>query len=167
MTSSRPEIDAVVVGSGPNGLTAAVVLARAGLEVLVLEAEDGIGGGTRTVDLSLAPGIRHDLCSAVHPMALASPVLRAFDLEGRGVDMRVPEVSFAQPLIAEPSALSWRDLDRTVDGLGADGPAWRRTVGALDAHHEERGDLTPGTSARARARPSPRRDCAPRRPWAR
>ena len=144
MTSSRPEIDAVVLGSGPNGLTAAVVLARAGLEVLVLEAEDGIGGGTRTVDLSLAPGIRHDLCSAVHPMALASPVLRAFDLEGRGVDMRVPEVSFAQPLIAEPSALSWRDLDRTVDGLGADGPAWRRTVGALAAHHEELVDLTLG-----------------------
>jgi phytoene dehydrogenase-like protein len=117
----------VVVGSGPNGLAAAVTLARAGLGVEVLEAESTIGGGARTLDLDLAPGVMHDVCSAVHPLVLASPFLRAFDLPARGVEMLVPEVSYAQgidPADGGP-ALAWRDLERTAAGLGADGPAWR------------------------------------------
>lgn len=138
------DIDAVVVGSGPNGLAAAVTLARAGLRVQVLEAQETIGGGSRTLDLGLAPGITHDLCSAVHPMALASPFFRAFDLPGRGVELAVPEASYAQPLDEEPAAIAWHDVDRTADGLGADGPMWRRTLGVLAEHSELVVDLALG-----------------------
>lgn len=84
--------DAVVVGSGPNGLAAAVILARAGLSVTVLEAESTYGGGARTVDLGLAPGVVHDVCSAVHPMGVASPFMVDFDLGARGVQLLEPEV---------------------------------------------------------------------------
>lgn len=138
------QLDAVVVGSGPNGLAAAVTLARAGLSVQVLEAQDTVGGGSRTLDLGLADGIVHDLCSAVHPMALASPFFRAFDLPSRGVELAIPEASYAQPLDDEPAAIAWHDLDRTVEGLGMDGPVWRRTLGALARHSELVVDLALG-----------------------
>jgi len=117
--------DAVVVGSGPNGLAAAVTLARVGVRVTVLEAEETVGGGARTLDLGLTPGLLHDVCSAVHPLAWASPFFRAFDLEAHGVELRTPEVSYAQPLDGRPAAVAFRDLTRTVERLGPDGPAWR------------------------------------------
>ena len=117
-------VDAVVVGSGPNGLAAAVTLARAGLEVLVLEANDTVGGGARTLDLGLADGILHDVCSAVHPLAWASPFFRELGLAER-VELVVPEVSYAQPLDGGRAGLAFRDLSRTVESLGVDGPAWR------------------------------------------
>ncbi|MGN6300639.1 MAG: phytoene desaturase family protein, partial [Angustibacter sp.] len=123
-------VDAVVVGAGPNGLAAAVVLAAAGLQVEVLEAAPTVGGGARTAELTL-PGFRHDVCSAVHPLAVASPFLRALDLGRRGVEMLQPEVAYAQPLDGGRAGLAWRDLARTADGLGADGDAWRDLVGPL------------------------------------
>lgn len=126
MGSAREVTDAVVVGSGPNGLAAAVTMARAGLDVVVLEAEETIGGGARTLDLELAGSLDHDVCSAVHPLATASPFLAAFDLPARGVELIAPEISYAHPLDAARAGLAWRDLARTVEGLGGDGPAWRR-----------------------------------------
>jgi phytoene dehydrogenase-like protein len=114
--------DVVVVGAGPNGLAAAVTLARAGLSVQVLERNSTPGGGARTAELTL-PGYRHDVCSAVHPMALASRFFREFQLERR-VELRQPPVSFGHPLDAGRAAIAYRDLDRTVAGLGRDGPAY-------------------------------------------
>jgi phytoene dehydrogenase-like protein len=124
------DIDVNVVGSGPNGLAAAVLLARAGLRVMVWEAAAEPGGGARTSELTL-PGYQHDVCSAVHPMALASPFFRAFDLPSRGVEMLQPSVAYAHPLDGGRAALAWSDLDRTVDGLGIDGAAWRSLFAPL------------------------------------
>jgi len=127
--------DVVVVGSGPNGLAAAVVMARAGLEVRVFEAQDSIGGGARTLDLGIAPGLVHDLCSAVHPMAATSPFFRAFDLASR-VELRYPDVSYAHPLDGGRAGLAYRDLERTAAGLGPDGRAWLRLMRPLVDHAE-------------------------------
>ncbi|MFF0491757.1 phytoene desaturase family protein [Nocardia sp. NPDC003482] len=117
--------DAVVVGAGPNGLAAGVILARAGLEVEVYEAGETIGGGCRTAESTL-PGYHHDVCAGAHPMAVASPFFRAFDLAAHGVEMLTPEASYAHPLDGGVAGVAWRDLDRTVAGLGRDGAAWRR-----------------------------------------
>ncbi|MEN2740450.1 NAD(P)/FAD-dependent oxidoreductase [Microbacterium sp. X-17] len=120
---------ATIVGSGPNGLAAAVTLARAGLHVRVLEAQDGIGGGARTVESTL-PGFRHDLGSTVHPAAIASPFFRAFGLD-RHVDWIVPDISYAHPLDGGRAAIAWHDLERTADALGHDGHHWRALVRPL------------------------------------
>ena len=121
--------DAIVVGAGPNGLAAAVTLARAGLAVTVHEREATIGGGSRTAELTL-PGFRHDVCSAVHPLAFASGFFRRFGLEKR-VEFFVPELSYGHPFDGGRAGLAWRDLDRTVDELGRDGSAYRRLMGPL------------------------------------
>lgn len=114
---------AVVVGAGPNGLAAAVTLARAGVPVRVVERMDAIGGGARTAEVTL-PGFRHDICSAVHPMAYASAFFTQFGLRER-VQFVDPEIPYAHGLDADRVVQAWRDLDRTVEGLGPDGPAFR------------------------------------------
>ncbi|MGH3785512.1 MAG: phytoene desaturase family protein [Pseudonocardiaceae bacterium] len=122
--------DAVVVGSGPNGLVAAVTMAQAGRRTLLVEAADRIGGGLRTEELTL-PGFRHDVCATVLPLALASPAFRALRLEDDGVRWTHPPVAAAHPLDDRDAALVYRDLDATVAGLGTDGRRWRATVGAI------------------------------------
>jgi phytoene dehydrogenase-like protein len=123
-------MDVTVVGSGPNGLSAAVICARAGLKVQVLEAQPTFGGGARSaVDFEF-PGILHDVCSAVHPLALASPFFAEFNLTARGVRLTVPEISYANPLPGRPAAIAYRDLVRTCAEL-ENGESWRRFLGPL------------------------------------
>jgi phytoene dehydrogenase-like protein len=123
-------MDITVVGSGPNGLTAAVICARAGFSVRVVEAQPTAGGGARTAPDPEFPGVRHDICSAVHPLALASPFFAEFDLRARGVQLSVPDVSYANPLPGRPGAIAYRDLERTCAEL-ADGASWRTLLGPL------------------------------------
>ncbi|WP_343710248.1 NAD(P)/FAD-dependent oxidoreductase [Mycobacterium sp.] len=123
-------MDVTVVGSGPNGLAAAVICARAGLSVHVVEAESTLGGGARTATDPEFPGVAHDVCSAVHPLALASPFFAEFDLPARGVQLAVPEISYGNPLPGRPAAIAYRDLDRTCAEL-AHGASWRRLLGPL------------------------------------
>jgi phytoene dehydrogenase-like protein len=120
---------ATVVGSGPNGLACAVELARNGVAVTVLEAEERIGGGARSGDLTV-PGLVHDLCSAVHPMAVASPFFRELGLERHGLEWRWPEIDLAHPLEGGRAAAMRRSIEATAGALGPDGPAWRRLFGA-------------------------------------
>ncbi|MFF7353901.1 phytoene desaturase family protein [Streptomyces filipinensis] len=122
--------DAIVVGAGPNGLAAAVALARRGLKVTVLEAADEIGGGTRSSELTL-PGLLHDHCSAVHPLGVGSPFLRTLGLERYGVDWAWAEVDLAHPLDGGRAGVLLRSMERTVRGLGVDGPAWERLFAPL------------------------------------
>jgi len=116
---------AVVVGSGPNGLAAAVTLARAGISVTVLETAQRLGGGARSSELTL-PGLVHDDCSAIHPMGVASPFLRSLDLEKYGLRWRWAPIDLAHPLDGGRAGVLTRSLDETVEHLGRDGPAWRR-----------------------------------------
>src|SRR6266536_3209557 len=126
----RPKHDAVVVGSGPNGLAAAIELARAGRSVVVLEAEEVPGGGTRTEELTL-PGFLHDVCSSAHPVGAASPFFASLPLADLGVHWVQPGAPLAHPLDDGSAAVAERSLDQTAVGLGRDGPEWRRTFGPL------------------------------------
>ena len=123
---------AIVVGSGPNGLACAVALAREGVEVTVLEAEPDIGGGARSGEATL-PGLVHDFCSAVHPMAVGSPFLRSLGLGRHGLEWRWPEVDCAHPLDDGTAGVMYREVAATEEALGEDGPAWRRLFGRPSA----------------------------------
>jgi phytoene dehydrogenase-like protein len=127
------DFDAVVVGSGPNGLAAAVTLTAAGLRVLVVEGAATPGGGCRTEELTL-PGYRHDVCSAAHPLAVASPFFRRFGLEQRGVELGYPPVDFAHPLDGGRAAVVTRSVSDTAQALGHDATAYRRAFGPLAEH---------------------------------
>ena len=126
---------AVVVGSGPNGLAAAVALAKAGVQVTVLEAADEVGGGARSSE-AILPGLLHDHCSAFHPMAVGSAFLNSLGLDRHGLRWCWPEIDCAHPLDGGDAGVLRRSLDDTVAGLGADGPRWRAAFGAPSARFD-------------------------------
>ncbi len=115
--------DAVVVGAGPNGLSAAIVLQQAGLSVLILEAKEQIGGGLRSAELTL-PGYLHDVCSAIHPLAVSSPFLKTLPLKNHGLDFVYPEVSAAHPFDNGDAAVLKDTAEETASGLGSDAGAY-------------------------------------------
>jgi phytoene dehydrogenase-like protein len=115
--------DAVVVGSGPNGLAAAIVLARSGLRTLLREAQPTLGGGLRSAELTL-PGFVHDVCSAVHPLALSSPFFRTLPLAEHGLEWIQPSAALAHPLDDGRAAMLEQSIDETIRGLGPDGRGW-------------------------------------------
>jgi phytoene dehydrogenase-like protein len=129
------ELDAIVVGAGPNGLAAAIALAQAGRSVRVLEAAPTVGGGTRTAELTL-PGFRHDVCSAIHPLGLASPFLRRLPLAAHGLEFAQPEIALAHPLADGSAVALHRSVDETARGLGPDGDAYRALMGPIVADWE-------------------------------
>jgi phytoene dehydrogenase-like protein len=116
---------ATVVGAGPNGLAAAVVLAEAGVRVTVIEANDEIGGGTRSGE-AIVPGLLHDHCSAIHPMAVGSPLLDRLRLSEYGLSWRWTEIDCVHPLDGGSAGVLYRSVETTAQGLGADGDRWRR-----------------------------------------
>jgi phytoene dehydrogenase-like protein len=131
LASARPDpIDAVVVGSGPNGLAAAITLAGAGRSVVVYEAAPTIGGGMRSAALTL-PGFIHDVCSTVQSFARASPFLRALPLAGHGLELIDPPAPLAHALAPGRSVVLERTVEATAAGLGRDGDAYRRHLGPL------------------------------------
>lgn len=125
--------DVVVIGSGPNGLAAAITLAQAGLEVLVVEAKATPGGGMRTQEVTL-PGFRHDICSAIHPLGLASPFFCSLPLADYGLEWILPPVSLAHPLDGGAAVAVTCSLDETAADLGSDGAMWRRLFAPLVAN---------------------------------
>ena len=131
--------EAIVVGSGPNGLACAAALARQGVGVTVLEAQDTLGGGARSAELTL-PGLVHDVCSAVHPMGVGSPSFRSLGLERHGLEWRWPEVDCAHPLDDGSAGVMLRSIEATAHGLGVDGSAWRRAFEAPSASFDALAD---------------------------
>ena len=130
--------DAIVVGAGPNGLAAAITIARAGHSVAVYEAAATIGGGTRTEELTL-PGFRHDVCSTILPLTLASPFFRSIDLAARGIEIVQPDAPVGHALDGGQAAVIERSVDATAAALGRDGRAWRRLFGPLVADADKLG----------------------------
>jgi phytoene dehydrogenase-like protein len=133
---------AVVVGSGPNGLAAAIHLARNGLDVQLLEAADRIGGGLRSTSNLTVPGVVHDHCAAIHPMGVGSPFFAELELERFGLVWRWPEIDCAHPIDGGEAGLLYRSLDSTAAGLGVDGARWRALfAGLVDSYELLAADL--------------------------
>jgi phytoene dehydrogenase-like protein len=122
--------DVVVIGSGPNGLSAAIVAVQRRLSTLVVEANDTIGGGLRSAELTL-PGFVHDVCASVHPMGISSPFFRSLPLGHHGFEWIVPGAAAAHPLDSGDATILWNDVERTAAGLGADAGRWKRGIGAV------------------------------------
>lgn len=121
---SETFFDAVIVGSGPNGLSAAIEMARAGLSVCVLEAKETIGGGARTAELT-APGFHSDICSAIHPIGVVSPFFKTLPLESWGVEWVYPPIALAHPFDDGGAALMYKSLEATAETLAPDGESYR------------------------------------------
>src|SRR5512142_3258665 len=126
-------LDAIIVGSGPNGLAAAITLARAGRSVRVYEANDTIGGGTRSEALTL-PGFIHDTCSTVQALTVVSPFFQSLPLEKYGVELIYPDAALAHPLDDGTAAVLERSMDATCETLGSDAKAYRRLMQPLVKH---------------------------------
>src|SRR5258708_24011838 len=136
-----PDYDAIVVGAGPNGLAAAITPARAGWKVLVREAKDTVGGGTRTEELTL-PGYWHDVCSAIHALGVGAPLMTSLPLAEHGLEWIHPDVPLAHPFDDGTAALLSRSIEATGQTLGQDAAAYRRVM-AFTADHWDQlaGDL--------------------------
>jgi phytoene dehydrogenase-like protein len=133
--------DAIIIGSGPNGLAAAITLVQNEQKVLVLEAKDTIGGGTRTAEITL-PGFQHDICSAIHPLGIASPFFRQLPLTDFGLEWIFPPVALAHPLDGGHSAIITRSMDESAASMGVDGSAYRKLMLPLmDPWQEILGDI--------------------------
>lgn len=126
----KRDYDAVIVGSGPNGLAAAITLQAEGLSVIVIEAKETIGGGARSAELTL-PGFIHDVCSAIHPLGASSPFFSRLPLEKHGLEYLYPALDAAHPFDDGSVAVLTRDIDKTATYLGADGPVYRRVMRPL------------------------------------
>ena len=131
--SRRHSYDAIVVGAGPNGLAAAITLARAGRSVLVLEAKETIGGGSRSMELTF-PGFVHDVCSAIHPMGIASPFFRSLPLEQHGLQWIHPSAPLAHPFDDGTAALLERSIEATGATLGRDAEVYHKLMAPLVSH---------------------------------
>ena len=125
MGKNKYDYDQIVIGSGPNGLAAAIELARNGQRVLVVEAAETVGGGTRTANLTI-PGFHHDYCSAVHPMGVLSPYLKNLPLDKYGLEWVYPKVSVAHPLENEPAVIINKSIEETAYNLGVDEKTWKK-----------------------------------------
>ncbi|MDF2474692.1 MAG: FAD-dependent oxidoreductase [Sphingobacterium sp.] len=130
------KFDAIIIGSGPNGLAAAITFQQQGLSTLLVEGADTIGGGMRTKELTL-PGFQHDVCSAIHPMAMASPFFRSLPLETFGLSFVKPKYAAAHPLLGGETGILYHSLTETVEALGPDGDAYRRLVENVIEHWDE------------------------------
>lgn len=131
----------VVVGSGPNGLAAAITAARAGRSVVVLEANDSIGGACRSTELT-EPGFVHDVGSAIHPLALCSPFMKSIPWANHGLSWVDPPASVAHPIQRQRAVIGWRDLDQTAEGLGLDGDRYRSLFRPMVTHFDDLVDMT-------------------------
>ena len=119
--------DCIIIGSGPNGLSAAILMAQQGLDVHIIEAEDTIGGGTRTKELT-EPGFLHDVCSAVHPTAVASPYLSTLPLHEYGLEWIHPYVAASHPLSNGRAVLGYTSLTKTMEQLGSDAQRYKKLL---------------------------------------
>src|SRR5258708_9415142 len=141
MPASDSTYDAIVVGSGPNGLAAALTLAQAGWSVQVREAKTTIGGGTRSAELTL-PGFIHDVCSAIHPLGLGSPFLRSLPLRDFGLEFIQPDAPLAHPLDDGSAVVLERSVAQTARLLGQDAGAYRQLIGPFaERWHDLAGDI--------------------------